>query len=561
VVFNAQDLRRVEDFVPAKMFPQWQMQYIETPGATFPPRVGMCVVSSPYVEWYAKVLQEAASFDFDGFFFDGFYLGGIPHPSRPGCTCTYCAEAFRKDTGLPLPKKADWTDMTFKRWVRWRNERLLKTARYFQSEMRKVNPKITCTFNYNIWPFARKDWETAIPVWRIDDFGVSQHGYSGKFEEKWLLMGFKARIGRDMNPAHTDMWRAAGFEHTCGRKKPDLAWHEHEIKTFILCGLAHGITPWHSTVAGPIDLTARIHAEVAKREAYFSRDYVCSVGVLYSQNTHDFYGHIPNTGNLNTYRDGILGTWMLLTEYHVPFEFVFDNQIESGRFKNYRVLVLPNTGAMSEKAMNEIAAWVHGGGRLIATAETASYNEWGEKIKVPRLNSALGIEAGKNEMTRTVGKGEVIYLPNDPGLNFCRSRDRRLAVKLAQAITETPMPFRVEAPNTLAVNMFRSPDKQELWVHFLNVSAFMTKGDSGFRGLDQPSAAVKDVASDAQLGSEGQRIGGANVPARNVVFSLPGRHIISAKLVVADKTLQPDEKGRFTIPEIDLHDVLVIGTD
>jgi hypothetical protein len=89
----------------------------------------------------------------------------------------------------------------------------------------------------------------------------------------------------------------------------------------------------------------------------------------------------------------------------------------------------------------------------------------------------------------------------------------------------------------------------------------MTKGDSGFRGLDQPSAAVKDVASDAQLGSEGQRIGGANVPARNVVFSLPGRHIISAKLVVADKTLQPDEKGRFTIPEIDLHDVLVIGTD
>ena len=128
-VFNVQDIRRVEDFVPAKMFPQWQMQYIEEPGKTFPPRVGMCVVSSPYIEWYAQVLREAAACDFDGFFFDGFYLGGIPHPSRPGCVCKFCEEAFRKDTGLSLPKKVDWSDMTFKRWVRWRNERLLRTAR------------------------------------------------------------------------------------------------------------------------------------------------------------------------------------------------------------------------------------------------------------------------------------------------------------------------------------------------------------------------------------------------------------------------------------------------
>ncbi len=553
VVFNVQDLRNIADYVPAKMRPQWQMQYIEWPEKTFTPRVGMCVVSSPYIEWYAQVLHEAAAFDFDGFFFDGFYLGGIPHPSRPGCVCEFCAEAFRKDTGLALPKKVDWSDMTFKRWVRWRNERLLKTARYFQAEMRKVNPKLTCTFNYNLWPFARKDWETAIPAWRIDDFGVSQHGYSGKFEEKWLLMGFKSRIGRDINPAHTDMWRASGMETTVGKGKSDPAWYEHEISTFMLCSLAHGITSWHAPGVSP-EITARIHGEVAKRERYFSRDHVSNVAVLYSQNTHDFYGHIPDTENLGAYRDGILGTWMLLTENHVPFEFVFDNQVEEGRLDRYKALLLPNAAALSDKALDRIAAWVRAGGRLIATAETAAYDEWGNKADAGRLDKA-------------VGKERVTRLPGDPGLDFCRKRDR--ADKLISAIVETPMPFKVSAPTSLVVNLFQSPDKRELWAHFLNVSAFMPNGDSGFRGLGLPpaqvkpneagpSAAPRDTASDAELAGSGQKVGGANVPAKDVAFSIPGRKIKSARLVAADKTLQADKDGRVVIPVIDLHDVLEV---
>ena len=146
--------------------------------------------------------------------------------------CKFCEKAFKEDIGLDMPARVDWLDSSFKRWVRWRNHRLLKTARHFQTEMRKVNPDLTCTFNYNIWPFANKDWETGIPMWRIDDFGVSQHAYTVPFAQKWMMLGFKSRIGRDMNPAHTDIWRACGLAHTCGKREPDYAWHELEIKTF-----------------------------------------------------------------------------------------------------------------------------------------------------------------------------------------------------------------------------------------------------------------------------------------------------------------------------------------
>lgn len=90
VVFNAQDVRNTDDFQPIKRFPQWQMHYIDEPGVKQRSRVGMCVVSSPYIEHHGRVLQQAAAFDIDGFFFDGFYLGGIPHPARPGCVCEFC---------------------------------------------------------------------------------------------------------------------------------------------------------------------------------------------------------------------------------------------------------------------------------------------------------------------------------------------------------------------------------------------------------------------------------------------------------------------------------------
>ena len=66
-----------------------------------------------------------------------------------------------------------------------------------------------------------------------------------------------------------------------------------------------------------MEISSRVHTQAALREPYYSRKYVADVGVLVSQNTHDFWGHIPGTTNLEDYHDGLLGTWMLLSENHV----------------------------------------------------------------------------------------------------------------------------------------------------------------------------------------------------------------------------------------------------
>jgi hypothetical protein len=556
VVFNAQDLRSIDDFEPARQFPEWRMQFIEEPGKDYSkrPRIGMCVVSSPYIEHHARLLQQAAGFDLDGFFFDGFYFGGIPHPSRPGCVCSFCEERFRKETGLELPTVVDWTSPAFKRWVRWRNERLLNVARFFQEQIREVNPKATCAFNTNHWPFGGKDWETAVPMWRIDDFGVSQHGYSTDFSQKWLMLGFKSRLGRDMNPGHTDLWRTGRLMGTCGpRREPDWAWHELELLTFVLAGPTYGISTWHGGIEGPVELTARIHTEAAKREPYFSRLYVADVGVLASQNAHDFYGHVPGTDNLADYRDGLLGTWMILTDHHVPFEFVFDNQLpDPDTLVRYRTLVLPNVAALSLSDAEQLVQWIRQGGNLITTAETGTCDEWAEPHPRSLLAELFGVDLAR-PAALALGDGTVTHLPADPGLAWTRRRDEAAARQLIDAVRtrRDPLPLEVAGPPWLVANLFINPnDPSQLWIQLLNVSHKHPEGDAGFRGLGLPVPEEKQ-RSLAQYGWP-------LAPIENVRLRLPGVTARAARLAIDGRTLTIDTDGWITVPRLELHDVVVV---
>lgn len=92
--------------------------------------------------------------------------------------------------------------------------------------------------------------------------------------------------------------------------------------------------------------------------------------MVLSQNTHDFYGHLPGTTNLANYQDTILGVWLLRRQEHVPFRFVFDNQVEAGALADYRVLLLPNTACLSDGMAEQLRRFAAGAGRVIATGET-----------------------------------------------------------------------------------------------------------------------------------------------------------------------------------------------
>jgi len=570
VLFNIQDVRNPDDYVIIKRFPQYAMKYIAGAEPSRGKHVGMCVVSSPYIEEHAKLLREIARFDLDALFFDGvFFQGKGTRPSMlAGCTCDYCREAFHKDTGLELPRKVDWRDMTFKRWVRWRNQRMLRTMRYFKREIQKVNPRIEITYNWNMWPFGNKDWETGLPLWKIDEFGVSQHCHSGKLGEQWVMLGFKARLSHDMNPRHCDIWRPSSPVMFKSKDTPeDRRRHEDILKTTMLAGLTYGVVPW---MGGISPATRAAHDAVAERERYWSRNQLRHIGVLISHNTHDFYGHIPETENLLLYRDGILGTFLLLSDNHLQFEFIFDNQVEAGNLDGFEVIILPNAAAMSEKAAESLRKFVEGGGLLVCTFETSLYDEWGEKRKDFLLGDLLGIsardyphlqpvpEAGDIPpiARKKIGKGTAVYLPFETGVAYARERRRDLAKILLDLIAERPQPIEIIAPRNIASNLMWSTDGRSIYVHLLNISILVPNGESEFRGLGRPPAHSPDLKNPV---AEAGKIGMKTIPVTNIKVKPNGTlKVRAARLAVSGEKLRPNADGFYIVPEVHDHEIFIL---
>ena len=539
--FNVQDLRKADQCEAANRHPEWRMQYLDWDERTADGRVAMCVVSSPWRDMHADILKEAAGLGLDGVFFDGFYLGGIPHPIAPGCVCGSCREAFEADTGLRAPPRVDWLDMRFRRWVRWRNHKLIETAILFRDRMREASPGLPVTCNYNVWPFGSKDWDTAIPLWATDEYGTSQHAYTGRVDLEWVMMGFKARLSHDLSPRHSDIWRTSKPAWRYDDSPQDRARHELTMRTFMLTGLSYGTTPWHGGHITPHELGVRVHEAVRRREAYFSQDEVRHIGVVLSQNTHDFYGHVPGTTNLADYRDGILAAWLLLTEHHLPFRFVFDNQLEDGDLGEYKVLLLPNMACVSAAVARRLREFAAAGGTIVATGESGRFDEWGVAREADTLDGIPGIKR----------------MPGTPELDWLRQRNQTAARNLLDAVKDEPPPVDIQAPASLAANPCWSPNRHAVWLHLLNVSAFYPLDDTGFRGIGGKPVYAENVASDAQimLGGKVKRI---NTPASDIRVRTPGLEVRSARLAVAGVTVTPDDAGFLVLPHVDVHDVLVL---
>lgn len=317
VVFNIQDIRKKEQYIIDKLFPNSKIKFIakDTTNSLSIDQTGMCMLSSPYKEKHTNFVKEVAKLGSDGIWFDGFYLMGMPGRGIPGCICDHCKDKFNNDTGLELPKKIDWANLTFKKWVRWRNEQLVKAAQKLTTEIHKINPKCKVAFNTNSWPFLSKDWINGIPLWRINEFGVSQHAFINIPQERWLMMGFKSKLSHDLNPNHSDIWQYSAKQFNTGNVEKDKEMSRIYTAIHNYAGITFGTTPWKA--AEDLKNAEDNNKYLAPIEKWFQTNQLKNIGVHISQNTHDFWGHKANTNNLIAYRNSVLGTWQLLTEKHL----------------------------------------------------------------------------------------------------------------------------------------------------------------------------------------------------------------------------------------------------
>ena len=142
---------------------------------------------------------------------------------------------------------------------------------------------------------------------------------------------------------------------------------------------AHGGASFAIAMAGSVytdgtlekhsfELLKPVYREIAEKEGLLLGSVsVPYAGVVFSDATRLFYGREDNHAR---YGASIEGATRVLLDLHLPFDVIMDWNLTPDYLKDFELLVLPNTAALSKEQGEVLRSYVPEGGRILATFET-----------------------------------------------------------------------------------------------------------------------------------------------------------------------------------------------
>ncbi len=382
--------------------PEWGMQVYDVEGIT-PNAEGVreyACFNSPYGELLPRFVAEVVrDVGFDGLWFDGSTF--THRKDQPGCRCDYCRERFKRDTGLDLPEKIDFSERTFRIWVNWRYDVLMKVWRNCVNAVRDVNPKaVVCYNNYRRRNPRTMAWTTAIPLRTLNaDMVMSCEldGFPGQADIQ-IKICRAYRCGRGSETwwplcDHWNLW------------VPDVE-PLTAVQAVLGCISAGGVASTGVGVdAKTVSYVLREMEEAAApRMPYLAGETVEYAAILASQQTMDFGGTPSDVW------DEIHGANEFCRHAHLQSSVIFDDYIDRGELGPYPVLILGNAACLSGPQAERLSQYVHQGGILVASHQVGTLDELGYAHDDPILDDLLGIRE------RTPGQGAPTLEITDPDL-------------------------------------------------------------------------------------------------------------------------------------------------
>ncbi len=126
------------------------------------------------------------------------------------------------------------------------------------------------------------------------------------------------------------------------------------------------------------------------------REPIATVGIVYSQRNHDFFGRDDADAQVTLPQRGFT---QALTRARIPFLFVnADDLARDGA--GLRVLILPNLGLLTDEQAAAVRAFAGRGGGLIATGATSLCDRWGDARADLALGDVLGVRLPSDHASR-----------------------------------------------------------------------------------------------------------------------------------------------------------------
>lgn len=284
------------------------------------------------------------------------------------------AREFFDDTGMHLPRLEDRGDPAWRAYTSWRSRKLSELVVLWDDAVRDVRPH--AAFIPNRGAMLTRDLVRDLVDDRYPMFFIDKQGRS-EIEALWGP-GQIAKRSRGMFPERpVALITSVGPEHGQYRWKDSVA-DPHEIVTWMVDGFVHGARPWYTKFNAnvlddrwvqPIIDAFGLHEQV---EGLFDSMPITSQVALLDNvrlNPADpWASHAAATHDED-------GFYQALIEARIPFDYIADQELSSERLASYRVLVLPNTRALSEAHCQTIRDFVAGGGSVVAAHESSLLDE------------------------------------------------------------------------------------------------------------------------------------------------------------------------------------------
>jgi len=350
-----------------------------------------CALGPYNFEFMTTVTQEIMRlYQVDGIFSNRWDGSGM-------CYCVHCQENFRAFSGMELPRTNDPQNAARRRYIVWRQKRLFKLWRLWDSAIKAINPGASFIANAGGGALSGLDMKTigemapTLFADRQGRSGVMPPWANGKNGKEYRATLGRKPIAGIFNVGHTEKYRWK-----------DSVQNGDEIRMWVVDGIAQGLRPWCTKFnAKPIDrrwlpVVEELYDWHYRNERYLRNEAsLARVAMVYSQQTATFYG---GEQALAKVEDPALGFYQALVEARITFEMIHDRLLDSEHVGPYRTLILPNIAALSTKQCAQITEYVNKGGSVVATYETSLYDEWGVRRKDFGLASLFGASfAGRVE--------------------------------------------------------------------------------------------------------------------------------------------------------------------
>jgi hypothetical protein len=320
----------------------------------------------------------------DGLWIDQAYLQssvGTHHelwPSSDPCS----AAAFQSAAGLPMPRRVDWDDPVFRRWVVWRHTQI---ADYLLAEARvarAVNPHLIVLNENSCVDTGRSTYVATDPAAFLgvpdiatgheietvaDRMDQGETGMQAATLVQWLdfrtMVAFARAVDHDK----------PSWILTYGCRPRDGA----QLAGFTLAEGANFYENKGPQMAASVGSAFRtqLFGWIAEHEAsFYASEPAAEVGLLYSPRNRDLLDTVsgqPYAAEGSLHFAAYRGAARELHRAHVPFDIVLDT--DTARFARYRVLVAPRLELMSDATAAALRAF---GGRLVTLSRSGKYDEW-----------------------------------------------------------------------------------------------------------------------------------------------------------------------------------------